>query len=67
MVHHGQSYDRPVPVVSMTTRRAVVGWTAKLAAGALVAAIPAGRLAQTARADDDATVTWSSSARLAPR
>ena len=42
MVHHGQSHDRPIPVASKTTRRAVVGWTAKLAAGALAAALPTG-------------------------
>jgi hypothetical protein len=42
-----------IPASSQTTRRAVVCWTAKLAAGALAAAIPAGRFAQSARADDD--------------
>jgi hypothetical protein len=53
MVHHGQSNHGPIPVPAKTTRRAVVGWTAKLAAGALAAAIPGGHLVQTARADDD--------------
>ncbi len=48
------SRDRLIPAPSQTTRRAVVCLTAKLAAGALVAAIPASRLAQTAWADDDA-------------
>jgi len=43
-----------IPAPSETTRRAVVCWTAKLAAGALAAAIPAGRLVQTALADDGA-------------
>ena len=52
MSQHGQSHERPIPEASPTTRRAVVCWTAKLTAGALVAAIPASRLAQTARADD---------------
>ena len=56
MVHHGQSHHGPIPVPAKTTRRAVVGWTAKLAAGALAAAIPAGRLVQTARADDDEVI-----------
>jgi hypothetical protein len=53
MVHHGQSHDRPIPVPAKSTRRAVVGWTAKLAAGALAAAIPTGYLVRTARADDE--------------
>ena len=56
MDQHGQSHDRLIPAPSQTTRRAVVGWTAKLAAGALAAAIPAGRFVQTARADDDDVV-----------
>ncbi len=50
MVQHGQGPNGPIPVPAKTTRRAVVGWTAKLAAGALAAAIPAGHLVQTARA-----------------
>jgi hypothetical protein len=54
MDKHRHSYDRLVPTPSLTTRRAVICWTAKLAAGALAAAIPAGRFAQTALADDDA-------------
>ena len=53
MVQHGQSHNGPIPVSAKATRRAVVGWTAKLAAGALAAAIPAGHLVQTARADDE--------------
>jgi hypothetical protein len=48
------SRDRLIPAPSQSTRRAVVCLTAKLAAGALIAAIPASRLAQTAWADDDA-------------
>src|SRR5215208_2487074 len=54
MSQHSHSDDGLVPAPSQTTRRAAISWTAKLAAGALVAAIPVGRLAQTARADDDA-------------
>ena len=54
MGQHGQSHDHPIPIAAMTSRRAVVGWTAKLAAGALAAAIPASHLTQSARADDDA-------------
>jgi hypothetical protein len=54
MSQQSHSHDRLIPAPSLTTRRAVVCWTAKIAAGALAAAIPAGRLAQTARADDDA-------------
>ena len=54
MVEHGQRHERPNTSPSPMTRRAVVCWTTKLAAGALVAAIPVGHLVQTARADDDA-------------
>jgi len=54
MSQQSHSHDRLTPAPSQTTRRAAVCWTAKLAAGALVAAIPAARLALTARADDDA-------------
>ena len=53
MVHHGQNHNGPIPVPAKTTRRAIVGWTAKLAAGALAAAIPANHLLQTAQADDE--------------
>jgi hypothetical protein len=53
MSRQSHSPDRLIPAPSQTTRRAVVCLTAKLAAGALVAAIPASRLVQTARADDD--------------
>src|SRR5215203_3300052 len=54
MVEHGLRHERLIQSPLPMTRRAVVCWTTKLAAGALVAAIPVGRLAQTARADDDA-------------
>src|SRR5215213_10260964 len=54
MVEHGQRHERLNPSPLPMTRRAVVCWTTKFAAGALAAAIPVGRLAQTARADDDA-------------
>ena len=54
MVEHGQRHERLNPSPLPMTRRAVVCWTTKLAAGALAAAVPVGRLAQTALADDDA-------------
>src|SRR5215213_1263042 len=54
MVEHGQRHERLNPSPLPMTRRAVVCWTTKLAAGALAAAVPVGRLAQTARADDGA-------------
>jgi hypothetical protein len=53
MVQHGQSYEGPSPVASKTTRRAVVGWTAKFAAGVLATAIPVGHFAQSAQAQDE--------------
>ena len=64
------SRERLNPAPSPTTRRAVVSWTAKLAAGALVAAIPAGRFVQTALADDDDDVvilTAGSGAQVSAR
>src|SRR3954447_19020867 len=54
MSPQSHSLDRLTPAPPQTTRRAVICWTAKLAAGALAAAIPVGRLAQTARAEEDA-------------
>jgi hypothetical protein len=54
MSQQSHSHDRLIPSPSLTTRRVVVCLTAKLAASAPAAAIPADRLAQTARADDDA-------------
>ncbi|HKG27814.1 MAG TPA: hypothetical protein VKB01_01665, partial [Thermomicrobiales bacterium] len=54
MVEHGLRHERLIQSPLPMTRRAVVCWTTKLAAGALAAALPVGRLAQTARADDDA-------------
>ena len=59
MVHHGQRHEPLIHVPSQTSRRTVVGWTAKLAAGALAASIPAGHLAQIARADDGDVVILS--------
>jgi hypothetical protein len=59
MDQQSHSRDRLIPAPSQTTRRAVVCWTAKLAAGALAAAVPAGRFVQTARADDDDVVILS--------
>jgi hypothetical protein len=47
------SRDRLIPTPSQPTRRAVIRWTAKLAASSLVATIPAGHFVLTARADDD--------------
>src|SRR4051812_32144953 len=67
MVHHGQSHHRPIPVQEKTTRRSVVGWTAKLAAGALAAAIPAGHLVQTARADDNEVILIAAGAQVSAR
>src|SRR5215212_10432545 len=59
MVHHGHRHEPLIHVPSQTSRRTVVGWTAKLAAGALAASIPAGHLAQIARADDGDVVILS--------
>ncbi len=67
MVQHGQSHNGPIPVPARTTRRAVVGWTAKLAAGALAAAIPAGHLVQTARAQDDEVILIAGGAQVSAR
>src|ERR687897_560850 len=64
MSQHTHSHGRLSPSPSLTTRRAVVCWTAKLAAGALVAAIPAGRLAQTAQADDDVVILTAAGAQV---
>jgi hypothetical protein len=64
MSQQTHSHDRLSPSPSLTTRRAVVCWTAKLAAGALVAAIPASRLAQTARADDDVVILTAAGAQV---
>jgi len=50
-----------------TTRRALVGLTAKLAAGALAAAIPVGPLVQIARADDDEVILIADGAQVSAR
>jgi hypothetical protein len=67
MVQHGQSPNESIPISAKTSRRAVVGWTAKLAAGALAAAIPAGHLVQTARADDDEVILIADGAQVSAR
>jgi hypothetical protein len=67
MVRHGQNHDLPIPVPSKPTRRAVVGWTAKLAAGALVTTIPVGRLVETARAQDDEVILIAGGAQVSAR
>src|ERR687897_3283871 len=64
MSQHTHSHGRLSPSPSLTTRRAVVCWTAKLAAGALAAAIPAGRLAQTAQADNDVVILTAAGAQV---
>ena len=64
MSQQTHSRNRLTSAPSPTTRRAVVCWTAKLAAGALAAAIPAGRLAQTARADDDVVILTAAGAQV---
>jgi uncharacterized membrane protein YgcG len=64
MSQQTHSHGRLSPSPSLTTRRAVVCWTAKLAAGALAAAIPASRLAQTARADDDVVILTAAGAQV---
>lgn len=64
MVRHGQSHDGASPGASKTTRRAVMGWTAKLAAGALATAIPAGHFAQTVRAQDDEVILIADGAQV---
>src|SRR5687767_15030073 len=70
MDKHHYRRDLLNPASSQTTRRAVPCWTARLAAGALAAAIPAGRFGQTARADDDEDVvilTAASGAQVSAR
>jgi hypothetical protein len=67
MVQHGQSHNGPIPVPAKTTRREVVSWTARLAAGALAAAIPAGHLVQTARAEDDEVILIAGGAQVSAR
>ena len=69
MVQHGQGHDGPSPGASTTTRRAVVGWTVKLAAGALATAIPVGHFAQTARAqdEDDGVILIADGAQVSAR
>jgi hypothetical protein len=69
MDKHRYSRGRLNTAPSQTTRRAVVCWTAKLAAGALAAAVPARGFVQTARADDDDVVilTAASGAQVSAR
>jgi hypothetical protein len=49
------------------TRRAVVGWTAKLTVGALATAIPTGHFAQTVRAQDDEVILIADGAQISAR